>query len=117
MQRLVSWRKGDCRPVDFKIAFPTPDDPQWQRCFANFDDGFSNKPTVVLEYNDSTMRPARVGYSFDCIDEFAMRQRLKDNIAISRVVNKKLPQREDVPIDAHGEQNNNDYAAPKPSTA
>lgn len=78
---------------------------------------FNDKPTVVLKYNDSAVRPRRVGYPLDRIDEFAIRQRLKDDIAISRVVSKKLPEREHVPIDAHGEQNNNDYAAPEPSTA
>src|ERR1700752_2375090 len=111
MERLVARGERDYRPVDFKIPFPSTDDPQWQRRFTNSHDRLNDNQQW---YSNTTTRPARFSYSFDCVDEFALRQGLKNDITVSGMVGKKLPKREHVPIDAHDKESNNDCAASKP---
>ena len=47
---------------------------------------------MMLKNHSPAVRPRGMGYALNCIDKFAVRQRLKNNVPIVRMIDTKLPE-------------------------
>lgn len=114
MKSVLIASKHSREPICFEGTVASSNEPKRQERLANMANRLHNPPAMVLVHHDSTVRPGRAGYPFDRINKLTVRQRLQNDVAIARMVDKQLPERRDIAIQTNTEEDRSDDTASKP---